>query len=95
MRADPTDASLLEANLSGTDLSEARLSGADFTGALLANALSGEAQMLTADLRNVNLQGARGFTVTQLSQARTDDRAILSNGRCGSFVKVSGGEKPR
>jgi uncharacterized protein YjbI with pentapeptide repeats len=81
--------------MGGCDLRAARLSGADFTGALLAKALFDEAQTMTADLRNADLQGARGFTVTQLCQARTDDRTILPNGRNGPFVKGSGGEKPR
>jgi hypothetical protein len=64
-------------------------------GANLTNALFGDAQMFTADLRASNLQGARGLTSTQLSQARTDDRTILPNGTAGPYSKGSGAERPR
>ncbi|HOL73166.1 MAG TPA: hypothetical protein PKW45_17100, partial [Bryobacteraceae bacterium] len=59
------------------------------------NARFEDAQMFTADLRGANLQGARGLTAAQLSQARTDERTILPNGRTGPYVKGSGAERPR
>jgi hypothetical protein len=60
---------------------------------VLTGALFTDAQTFTADLRNANLQGARGLTAAQLLRARTDDRTILPSGKSGPFVKGVGSER--
>jgi len=52
------------------------------------------AQLLAADFRDANLQGAREMTADQLAMARTDQTTILPNGSAGPYMKRSGAEKP-
>jgi len=79
-----SQASLREANLSGAFMSYANLAGADLRGADLR-----EAYLLYANLNGANLCGANlmdaKVTPEQLSNAKTNWRTIMPNGKRGLF----------
>ncbi len=77
-------ASLRDANLMAAFLSYANLAGADLRGANLTEAHLSYANLSGANLCGANLSGAR-VTPEQLSNAKTNWRTIMPNGKRGLF----------
>ncbi len=79
-----SQANFRDANLTGAFLSYANLAGADLRGANLSSAHLSYANLNGANLGGANLTGAR-VTPEQLSQAKTNWRTIMPNGKRGLF----------
>jgi serine/threonine protein kinase, bacterial len=79
-----SQANFRDANLTGAFLSYANLAGADLRGANLSSAHLSYANLNGANLSGANLTGAR-VTPEQLSQAKTNWRTIMPNGKRGLF----------
>ncbi len=83
-RSGLSQANFREANLTGAFLSYANLAGADLRGANLSSSHLSYANLNGANLSGANLTGAR-VTPEQLSQAKTNWRTIMPNGKRGLF----------
>jgi uncharacterized protein YjbI with pentapeptide repeats len=84
--ADLQDANMQRANLYGTILVWAHLEGADLRDAALTNADLSQAHLKGADLHgayldDADLEGARGWNVEQLSEAKLLDGATMPDGQ--------------